>query len=204
MSKKLSPKYLKIGIDIDNVIADSYPRYINAFNEKFGTAVKYEEVYDFYYLENYVGVDKAATSHFIETVLHSEKFQLAIPPYEEPKTIIQKWAESGHLIHYITARPIAIKDITLHWLKNHGFWVKGAKLHLLDVDQEPSHANFKKEIVDKWKVDIFVEDTKGIAETLNIPVLLLDRPWNQGKLPKNVKRVKDWKEIDYFVANSLR
>lgn len=197
-------KKLKIGIDIDNVIADSYPRYIDAFNKKFGVAVKYEEIFDFYYLENYVGVDRAQTSQFIETVLHSNEFQLAIPPYEEPQKIIKKWADQGFSIHYITSRPDFTKTVTLKWLKKHGFLAKGTKLHLLDINIHSKDTDYKKEIVNKWKVNLMIEDSLDIASALDIPVFLLDRPWNQGKLPKNVTRVNNWAEIDQRVEKLTR
>lgn len=196
-------KQLKIGIDIDNVIADSYPSYIIEFNKRFSTNVKYEEIFDFYHLEKHKGIGKKQTSHFIETVLHSEDFQLAIPPFEKPKEIIENWSKSGFVIHYITSRPIAVKKVTLQWLANHGFLVRNAKLHLLDIKLHDKDTDYKKEIVDKWKVDILIEDNKTIALVMDIPVLLLDRPWNQGKLPENVKRVKDWEEIEQYLAKIL-
>ena len=41
---------MKIGIDIDNVISDTYPLFIHKFNATFGKNFRYEEITDFYYL----------------------------------------------------------------------------------------------------------------------------------------------------------
>lgn len=196
MSKKF-----KIGIDIDNVIADSYPHYIDAFNKKFGTAVKYEEIFHFYYLEKNVGVDESQVAEFIESIVHSEEFQLKIPPIKDARKIIKKWIRKGYSIHYITSRPIDTKTETIKWLKKHGFFIKGITLDLYNEKEHNfthiSRINsYKRFIADGKKLDIFIEDSIDIAKSMDIPVLLVDRPWNQGKLPKNVNRVKDWAEIE--------
>lgn len=199
-------KKLKIGIDIDNVIADSYPHYINAFNKKFGTSVKYKEVFHFYYLEKNVGVEETLVVEFIESIVHSEEFQLQIPPVVNSLNIINKWIKNGYSIHYITSRPSDTKNETLKWLKNQGFWVKGVTLDLYhETEHNFSHIsrinNFKRNVADRKELDIFIEDSIDIAKSLDIPVLLLDKPWNQSKLPENVTRVKDWEEIENLVDN---
>lgn len=201
-------KHLKIGIDIDNVIADSYPHYIKAFNKEFGTSVKYEEIYHFYYLEKNVGVEKTLVSEFIESIVHSEEFQLQIPPIINALKIIKKWIKKGYSIHYITSRPIDTQEETEKWLKKHGFMLPGVTLDLYNEKEHNfSHISrinsYKRFIADGKKLDIFIEDSIDIAKSMDIPVLLVDRPWNQGNLPENVKRVKDWEEIGCRVNNIL-
>lgn len=201
-------KHFKIGIDIDNVIADSYPQYIDAFNKRFGTSVKYEEIFHFYYLEKNVGIEETLVSEFIETIVHSQNFQLQIPPIINALKIIKKWMKKGYSIHYITSRPIDTKQETEQWLKKQGFFMKGVTLDLYNEKEHNfSHISrinsYKRLVADKRILDIFIEDSIDIAKSLDIPVLLVDRPWNQGKLPKNVKRVKDWAEIDQWVVNSF-
>lgn len=194
-------KRLKIGIDIDNVIADSYPSYIDAFNKKFNTAVRYEEIFHFYYLEKNVGVDEALVTQFIESIVHSEQFQLQIPPVPEALEVIKKWIKRGFSIHYITSRPIDTKEETEKWLKKQGFFLKGITLDLYNEKEHNSRHlsrinSYKRFVADEKKIDIFIEDSIDIAKSLDIPVLLIDKPWNQGKLPENVRRVKNWEEIE--------
>lgn len=197
-------KHLKIGIDIDNVIADSYPHYIDAFNRRFGTAVKYEEIFHFYYLEKNVGVEENLVAEFIESIVHSEKFQLQIPPITNALEVIKKWLKNGHSVHFITSRPIDTKTETIKWLKKHGFMLKGITLDLYNEKEHNfSHISrinsYKRMVADEKRLDIFIEDSIDIAKSMDIPVLLIDRPWNRGNLPKNVKRVKNWEEIDNYV-----
>ena len=56
----------------------------------------------------------------------------------------------------------------------------------------------KREVCDELGIDIFIEDS--MENAVNIasptrPVFLLDKPWNQGELVGNVKRVKGWEGV---------
>lgn len=202
-------KKLKIGIDIDNVIADSYPAFLSKFNEVFATQIKYEEIFDFYYLEKHAGISHVETKKFIDRLLVDEEIQLNIPPFKDVQKILSNWIKAGHKIHYITSRPHTTRDLTYKWLAKHGFLLSGTTLDLFNASQHfDKHRKeimeYKKTVAQKKGVELFIEDSKEIAETMEITVLLLDRPWNKGKLPKNVKRVKDWQEIDQYVAKFLR
>ncbi len=196
-------KKLHIGIDIDNVIAESYPAYIDKFNEVFEKQVRFDEVFSFYHLENNAGVDKREVEVFLDTHVHRDDFQIGIQPYGDAVMMVQKWAKSGHILHFITARPVGIREVTKKWLKKHGFWVKGATLDLFDHAKFSLDTLYKIDMVKKYKLDIFIEDNLDIAQILPIQVFLLSRPWNRGKLPKNVIRVKNWEEIDTFVDEFL-
>lgn len=201
-------KHLKIGIDIDNVIADSYPAFLAKFNEEFGMNIKYEEISDFYYLEKHPHVEHAQAKELIAEILTDEKLQLAISPYTGAFQIISSWKAGGCGIHYITSRPFTIKDLTIKWLGKHGFLFPEATLDLFNMNKHfdvhrKEIKEYKRIAAQKRGVNLFIEDSKEIAQTMEIDVLLLDRPWNQGKLPKNVRRVKNWGEIDKFVNNII-
>lgn len=197
-----------IGIDIDNVIADSYPLFLAKFNEIFKTKIKYEEIFDFYYLEKHTGVKEPEVKKFIKKYICHEEFQMNIPPEKGAIETIKRWIGRGHGIHYITSRPKVVRRVTEDWLKKHGFFSKEATLDIFDSD---SHYNkhrqeiiyYKKNQAKNRGVNLFIEDSKEIAESLQIPVFLFDRPWNKGKLTRNIKRVKNWAEIDVML-NSLK
>lgn len=191
-------KKLKIGIDIDNVISDSYTAYLERFNKEFGRNIQYEELFDFYYLEKHTDINIERIKIFIDTVIKDNEFQLGLSPYKEAIAVINNWQRLGFSIHYITVRPVSIRQITFDWLKKHGFIGKKTTLDLYDEKGiYKSDVAYKKGLADKLKLDLFIEDAVEIARALTIPVLLLDRPWNRTPgLPKNVKRVKSWQEIE--------
>lgn len=200
--KKQSNKKLKIGIDIDNVISDTYTALIGQFNEVFQTSIQMEEVVTYSYLEEYPGIEKERVQEFILDFLQRESFSLGIRPYEDAPAIVKKWASCGYSIHYITARPSSLGKITKKWLEKHGFWVKNATLDLYDESLGySSDREYKRKIIQKIGIDVLIEDSKGNAEVVDIPVFLLDKPWNKGELSENVKRVSNWKEIERHVNN---
>lgn len=198
---------IKIGIDIDNVISDSYPAYLSKFNSQFKVDIRMEQIREFYFLNKYIEDNKVSHGkemvNFVDELILDEEFQINIPPITDAQTIIKKWTEHDFQIHYITSRPVEVKQTTINWLKKHGFWVTGARIDLFDKTKGyEDDVLYKRETADKYKLDVFIEDALEIARGLDIPVFLLDRPWNQGsprgeagKLKKNITRVFSWQEI---------
>jgi uncharacterized HAD superfamily protein len=192
-------RQLKIGIDIDNVLADTAATYLEQFNIKFGTSLAYEALIsqDLMKLEH--GIETSQVQEFIDKVINTAEFQLEVLPYQEAIDVVTKWSKQGHSIHYITARPIAVRHSTQQWLSRHGLMVEGATLDLIDPDKYTSDPEYKADIAKKIGIDYMIEDTKKITLAMPVPVFLIDRPWNQGELPEHVQRVKDWKEIEGLI-----
>lgn len=188
-------KKLKIGIDVDNVIADTYYIFLQEFNKEFNTSILYAELVEFNYLER-LGYDPAVIEKFWKKILNPGDLQMKIPPFQNSHQIIKRWRIDGHKIHFVTARPTWIEYITKNWLAYYGLLYDNVSVYHFDEKQYTHDTKFKKTIVEKESIEVFIEDSREIAEILDIPVFLLDQPWNQGKLPKNVTRVKNWDEIE--------
>ncbi len=194
-------KIVKIGIDIDNVISDTFSSYIERFNRQFDTKITYEELSDFYYFEKYSGIEKEKVEMFVETLERDYEYHFSLKPYDEAVSVIRKWLKEKAKVHYITLRPTHMRKVTIDWLKKHGFFGKNTTLDLYD-EKKPhiSNADYKKSIADRLGIDFIIEDAWEIAVVFTIPVFLIDRPWNRrANLPKNVIRVKKWQEIERLV-----
>ena len=199
MADKNKRKKLRIGIDIDNVVADSNPSYVASYNQFFNKNVKVSEI-DFFHPERSLGVTVEEINEFIVANLHNEDFQMNLDPIKEAAPLIQRWVKKGYEIFYISVRPREIAKVTEDWLTKHGFWVKNARLYTFDASKKYTDIEYKTGIADFEKIDIFIEDKKDIAEGMKIPTFLIDRSWNRGRLPKHVKRVFSWKEIEKTVG----
>ena len=187
-------KHLRIGIDVDNVIADSYTAYLSRYNQRFGTKIVWEEITEFYFSTSKVPQKEGQA--FIYGLITDETFQIMIPPYTDAAQVIGKWSKKGFRIHYVTARPETTRNVTQKWLQKHGFWFLDATLDMYDESKHTNDIDYKKVVAVDKKIDLMIEDALEIAIALPIPVLLLDRPWNRGALPRHVKRVKNWEEIE--------
>lgn len=191
---------MKIGIDIDNVIADSYPAYLIKYNAIYQAKVSLKEVLDFYYLNDLAKKSGRKVVNFIDELVIDEEFQLNIPPLSEAAEIINSWLKKGFGIHYVTARPKEVTNITIAWLKKHNFWLRAVKVDLYDERKHRSDVDYKRSVAQKNNFNFFIEDNLTIAKGMHIKVFLVDQPWNQGKLPVNIVRVANFREIDKILA----
>jgi uncharacterized protein len=199
MEKAAQKSKRKIGIDIDNVISDSFPVYIEKYNTHFHKDLEISAVNNFYFVGDKDGVSEMEANSFIHLILHDEEIQMNMLPISYALEVIKKWSESGISIHYITARPVTTQELTLSWLHKCGFWLKGATLDLVDYSKHKTDPEYKRDIAKKIGIDIMIEDSVEIANSIGVRVLLIDKPWNQEKLEKNVIRVKDWQEIEKII-----
>ena len=102
-------------------------------------------------------------------------------------------------MYVITARTEDIIEHTLKWIKknfpNKFKYVHFAHNPYFGKEKTKSKADFCKDL----GIDLLIEDNLDFATEAakeNIRVFLFDAPWNKSKsLPKNIKRVKSWKEI---------
>lgn len=199
----MSKKLIKIGIDIDNVLTDSYPYYLEKFNSRFKTEIKFDELTDFFFFENNSGIALEEIQEFFESVQSDYNFQFSLPVFPDAVTSITGWARQGAKIHYITARRHYSRQVTQDWLRKHGLWVKDASLDVFPEGYPDADPVYKREAADRIGIDLMIEDSLEIADVMSIPVFLFDKPWNRGKLKSNVRRIYSWNEIDAFVSGLL-
>jgi uncharacterized HAD superfamily protein len=61
---------------------------------------------------------------------------------------------------------------------------------------------YKPRVVRERGLDVLIEDELPVAVAtvrVPVPVLLVDRPWNQGDVPQGVTRVANWDRVLQFV-----
>jgi len=187
---------MTIGVDLDDVLADTMGPLIRFHNDTYGTKLQREHFLSPRWWEVWGGTRDQSVNKFFEftETLHFKDLQ----PLEEAIEAIDELSKKHELI-VITSRQTEFITETKRWIKahfpgkfrdifvtNHAHWAKtGTSMTKLEVCQ-------------KENVDVLIEDNLEYAVECaieNTKVLLLDAPWNQGKLPKNVHRVFSWKEV---------
>lgn len=176
---------MKIGVDIDGVLANSLPLWVAELNNYFNKSKQLEEIH-LYDIHKTYEISQRDLKLFLE---RRGRYLMKSP---EPVTGASYYLgriKQHHEIYIITARDKRYREETQEWLKKHG--LPYDELLLLG-----SHD--KKEPCLARNLKVLVEDTLEIGvevSSAGIPVLLLDAPYNQGTLPELVYRKRSWDEI---------
>mgnify|MGYP000846290586 FL=1 len=182
-----------IGLDIDGVVADSFPVFLEELNRHYGKDITKIDNYDMTKVFDVDGDD--LESFFNENV---EYLFSAPKPMPGALETIDSWLRAKHEIIFVTARGGDREEkITLDWFEKYN----------LPQDKIIFTGGLSKTFpVKKYGINVFVDDFMTNAleiAAIGVPVLLMNAPYNQGKLPHGVKRCFNWEEIRCCVQDIL-
>ncbi|BAF60776.1 MAG: hypothetical protein HPY89_12575 [Pelotomaculum sp.] len=181
---------MRIGVDIDGVLADSLPLWVGELNRFFNKNRRVEEIHLFDICKTY-GITERELNEFLR---RKGRYLMTGPPPVAGAPYYLKKIKQHHEIFIITARDGQFRRETGEWLEKHG--LPYDELILLG-----SHE--KREACLESGLNVLVEDTLEISikvSSAGVPVLLLDAPYNQGALPGLVYRKRSWEEIYRTIA----
>lgn len=179
---------MKIGIDIDDTITDTYYKVLEFVSKEKNIEFDILKSKNYDYDELYDGVDYPPMGDFIWNNFY--KIIPNIKVKENAVEIMEKIIDDGHEIILITARSHAKPNQTKEYLKENK--VPYTKFY------ECIHN--KGELAQDEKIDLFIDDSvKNCKQVLdrNIKVLLFDAPYN--KKCKDYNRVCSWNEVYNFI-----
>lgn len=187
---------MKIGVDLDAVVADMMSPLIDFHNKKYGTSFKISDHVTFSIEKIWKCTEEEAIKRCFE--FFQSDFLNQIKPVSGAIEGIN-FLSSRHKLHIITSRPHLLNKHTGSWIKEY-FPKKFKSInHSNQFSKKGSIKRKKSDICKELKVDLMIEDHLEFAydcASLNIKILLMNMPWNQTKkLPKNIVRVYSWKEI---------
>lgn len=183
---------MRIGIDIDDTLADTTPHVIPLymeFDKKYahGKGItkphrKHNDAFDWTLEEIHNLRD-----NYIDDIVSS------IPAKRDASKYVNLIKKLGHTIIIITART---KDyyrdpygVSISWLKKNNIPFDDIKADLL----------YKGEVCIEAKIDLFIDDSFGqasyVAENLKIPVLMPVDDYNKDKECDGITKVNSWEEI---------
>ncbi len=186
---------MKIGFDIDEVLLDTIPAFLDYHNPKLGTDFKKEDIFT-YDLWEIIGCSREeAIGLFREFFFSGHE----IKPVEGAIEAVDYLSRS-HELYNITSRDIMLKDLT-HACIDKYFPNKFKEIHFTN-QWGTGKSTTKGIICSEQKIDVLIEDGLHYAREvsqLGIRVLLYDCPWNQEEVNGYIKRVRNWPEIvDYL------
>lgn len=179
---------MKIGIDIDGVLADSVVQWLNFMNQHFNQNKCFEDL-NTYRFEKVYNVSWEEMDRFFRN--NQELLLTNLVPIPYSIEAVNKLKSSGHTVYLITARPSQYRHLTLRWLTEHQINFD----HLIMTDFQ-----CKADYCEKLNINIFIDDSLDNALAIakkGITVFLYNAPYNQGEPPDHlpIYRKSSWVEI---------
>ncbi len=185
---------LRVGLDLDEVVANTLPQFIGFYNNHYGTSLKYQDFHS-YRFEDVISEPMEVILERIVEFYHSP-FGAQIQPVDGAVEVISDLLSHCEFIA-ITARPNPIIETTEKWLKDHyhGLIDTVHFAHNIHINCErKKKVDYCKELAIDVLVDDLAENLMGCKEAGVLP-LLFDRPWNAKAQGDHFKRINGWVEI---------
>lgn len=185
-----------IGVDFDDVVADSAPIFFGFCNRYYGTDFQKKEFTDpdFYKLWKVSREEMLARWKEFDWAATQED----IPPLPGAQEMVVRLA-AKHELHIITNRPADLNQSTIRWIDKH-FPEVFAKTHFCTKKGEFKTFRTKSSVCKNIRANIILEDhphNARICATDGIHVYLFDQPWNRQEMPLlagAVIRVSSWQD----------
>lgn len=190
---------MKLGFDIDGIVANMAQVMIDKANEKFGLdyTVEIFERHSPFKVDFGKGpMNEEIAKYMLESVVHDKEAILnEVQPYPEALDALRKLRKAGHTLHFITKRRKDEYGHTMQWFRKH-------KVPFDTIDNVGPQG--KGMLGRSMNLDMFVDDVyKNLEDMYKFKkrwrkgLILFTRPWNKWTfIDSNVYlRMKDWEEI---------
>lgn len=188
---------MRIGIDLDEVVANTMEAIVGFHNEKYKTQLVKNDFHSYQFWEVWGGTREEAIQKMY--TFFGTDHSAGICPIPGSLEAIQKLKGDGHELFVITGRHTEISEETRKWIERHCKNVFSG-IHFANSYSVTGEHVKKSAICNKLDIKIMVEDDIHHVHDLagsGIKVFLFDQPWNQKgvKIEENIERVYSWGEI---------
>lgn len=174
-----------IGVDIDNVIADTEKELRRVLLETKGVSLNREDITN-YSLRNITGIDGDTLAEILGMFNDGDVFT-RLDVIDGAKDTMER-LHIYHEVKLVTSRPERVRRQTEDWLAKNGI-----PFHDLIFSGESK--------VNGVPYELFLEDQDNFACELaeaGTFVLLFDAPWNRHVEHVNIDRVYSWDDVAKF------
>ncbi|MFH1682370.1 MAG: hypothetical protein ABIA37_01100 [Candidatus Woesearchaeota archaeon] len=194
---------MKIGIDIDEVLADFVNPFLDYYNWGYETSFCREQIISYNFWE-VLPTAKEETYHLVRDFHNTDSFK-NLPLIDGSQEAVSR-LEQDHNLFVITSRSYSlVGKATEDWLEQH-FPQKFSQVYFTGSwSDQPDKS--KHQLCSELGLDLMIEDNLDYAKKCSqvTQVYLMDCPWNQGNhLPERIIRVKNWPEIMQSIKNLSR
>ena len=219
---------MRIGVDLDDVIAICAVPYLRRFAEEFGVELPDEREIGWHLLsrmEKNSPYDKVVPGLARVTPEQRDRFRMKLyegaffselDVYEDCPAVLEQLVAAGHELYFITARAERRRMVTETWLREKGLFDYAKAVHLKPMGEfrpdvprgryDPTgSAQYKTRLAQELRLGAFCEDDEVISRTLaeaGIRVFLFDQPWNREAEHALITRVSGWSEVAERLASA--
>jgi len=171
---------LRVGVDIDGVLNDILSICVEGLNDYLEVTLTTEDMTNYNFAKSYQVPQEKVVEFFIRE--ETNILKNAVPQQNAAETLSKM--KKQHQI-----------KVTEEWLEKHE--IAYDKLIMVGSSD-------KREACLKERIDVLIEDSLDNALMVNgqgIPVMLMNAPHNQGKLPQGITRVSCWLEAEQLLAS---
>lgn len=155
---------LKIGIDVDGVLADQIEGLVPRVRARLGIEFRYDDV-----TEWRLPLGETDIAKEIEIAFEDPEYTISMPVHNGARDLIDELYPQNQIV-MLTARPVQTRAWTQQWLENQGF----------SYDEIVNVKEHKKSF---YRSDVLIDDYIGnIKEYLTKTggtAILVDQPWNR-------------------------
>ncbi len=196
----------RIYVDIDDVLCETIARLVDLLEHMHDRRVDPSQV-EHFDLSRSFGLDSDETESFMERA-HADDIIESIVPTPGAVDVLSAWTAAGHRITLVTGRPPKTNAASRRWLENHDLLHEAR--HHLDKWNRPSWnltglPAIEFDDIRDFGFEFAVEDSLDTAvrliEEFEIPVALMDRPWNRAveslsrKTRGSLIRCANWNQV---------
>ncbi len=185
---------MKIGIDLDEVLVNFMPCFLSFYEEVSGKKFPLEGMKSYSFWENGVGKDREEAIQLVDRFFESRASD-ELPLMEGAREAVSRFSEEGK-VWIITLRPERYRRKTENLIRKNFPEANGNIVYTGDF--HGGNKKTKAEACLDLGIDELYEDNLHYARVCAnyvSMVYLFDKPWNQGKVKRNIFRVKNWREV---------
>ena len=195
-----------IYVDLDDVLSETIGPLIALLEEHFGRRVPLEGIRHFDLARSF-GLSPPELDELMQRIHEPELLASFVPKLGAAETLAH-WSRRGHAVSIMTGRPPSTAATSRAWLRRHG--ISHQRLACVDKYDRPDFADSKEpllrlEALPDFGFVLAVEDSGAmaihLAEHCNVPVALIDRPWNHdlgtvsARAAALIVRCHSWAEV---------
>lgn len=179
---------MRIGIDVDDVVADLHTPWLARYSHATGTQWTPEDMtqWDF---ENDLGCSPEVLRSFLTPDIYDH-----VKPVPGALEAIAALGDQGHFIIYVTScGDEAMFDAKYQWLERHGFLPDSKPWFAVGVGPWSQYKT-KAEAIEYFDIGLLVDDSVDNVEAAPCLAYLMTRPHNRRAITPR-KRVKSLYEV---------